>query len=196
VFGEYVNKQAEPYEYNPQKAKELMQAAGYPNGFQTNFLLPASGSGMQQPKPMAEYIQSNLAAIGITANLEVLEWGTYLGKWTKGDFGMSTRGITPVLYDPAPFLNIFFTCKFVVPNGSNAQSACSKEYDQVAESTYNTLDPQERVKKIHEAQDMLQKDVSWVFVDHEQDMYFASKKIDGLVIRGNYLIDFDKISVQ
>jgi peptide/nickel transport system substrate-binding protein len=196
VFGEYVNKQAEPYEYNPTKAKELLQAAGYGSGFQTTFLIPASGSGMQQPRAMAEYIQSNLAAVGITANLEVLEWGTYLGKWTKGDFGLSARGITPVLYDPSPFLNIFFTCKFVVPNGSNAQSSCTKEYDDVAESTYTILDPQERVKRIHQAQEMMQREVPWVFVDHELDMYFLSKRVDGMVMRGNYLIDFDKLSLQ
>ena len=137
-----------------------------------------------------------LIAIGITANLEVLEWGTYLAKWTKGDFGLSARGITPVLYDPSPFLNIFFTCKFVVPNGSNAQSSCTREYDDVAESTYKILDPQERVKKSHQAQEMMQREVSWDFVDHELDMYFLSKKVDGMVVRGNYLIDFDRISLQ
>lgn len=196
VFGDYVNKQAESYAYNLNKAKELMAAAGVTGGFETTFLIPSSGSGMQQPKPMAEYIQSNLAAIGITAKLEVLEWATYLAKWNRGEFGMSARGITPVLYDPSPFLNIFFTCRFVTPNGSNAQSSCDPEYDKVAEATYEISDPQERLKKVHEAQAMMQKNVSWVFIDHEMDMYFLTKSVQGLQVRGNYLIDFDKLSLQ
>jgi len=42
------------------------------------------GSGQIIPVPMAEYIQQNLAKVGIQIQLQTTEWISYLTKWAQG----------------------------------------------------------------------------------------------------------------
>lgn len=74
----------EHYPYDPAKAKELLTAAGYPNGFTTKIRVPTSGSSMLSPVPMAEWIQRDLAKVGIKMEIVTNDWVTYLGFWLKG----------------------------------------------------------------------------------------------------------------
>jgi peptide/nickel transport system substrate-binding protein len=71
---------ASDYEYNPEKAKELLAQAGYPDGFTTTIW--ASGD---ERKRIAEIIQGNLMEIGVTAEIEMFEWGTYIDVLMKGE---------------------------------------------------------------------------------------------------------------
>jgi len=73
-----------PYSYNPDKAKQLLKEAGFPNGFETVFWTSTSGSGQMIPVAMAEWIQRDLAKIGIKVKLETFDWITYLSKMFQG----------------------------------------------------------------------------------------------------------------
>ena len=68
------------YPYDPQKAKQLLAEAGYPNGFSTTLWVPESGSGMQSPVAMSTVMQSNLKAVGVNVTLQTMEWGAFLAK--------------------------------------------------------------------------------------------------------------------
>src|SRR5262249_59117559 len=101
--------QVTKYPYNPELAKKLLAEAGYPNGFPAVFWIPESGSGMQSPKTMAQAIQADLAAVGVTAAIQTFEWGAYLGKYGKGfgqeaDMGAMSFMLDPG--DPAPMLSL------------------------------------------------------------------------------------------
>ena len=74
----------DPYPYDPEGAKALLAEAGYPNGFETTLQTSTAGSGQILPVPMAEWIQRDLAKVGINAKLETFEWNTYVGIWVKG----------------------------------------------------------------------------------------------------------------
>jgi peptide/nickel transport system substrate-binding protein len=70
--------------YDPEKAKQLLAEAGYPNGFDTVFALPTAGSGMLDAVRIAEYLQKNWADVGIRASLESQEWTSYVPYFFKG----------------------------------------------------------------------------------------------------------------
>ena len=65
------------------KAKKLLAEAGYPNGFSFNITCSSTYEG---GLAVAQVVQSELKEIGITANLDVVEWGAYIDKWVKRDF--------------------------------------------------------------------------------------------------------------
>ena len=72
------------YPYDPKKAKELLKEAGYPDGFTFTLQTPTGGSYEITPVPMAEWVQRNLADVGIDMKIETSDWVTYLGYWVKG----------------------------------------------------------------------------------------------------------------
>jgi peptide/nickel transport system substrate-binding protein len=81
------------YPYNPEKAKALLAEAGYPDGFDTTIWMRSEKSTID----MCTAIQSNLADVGINADLEILEPGVYgmmyFGTgWTDGLFQSGTVG--------------------------------------------------------------------------------------------------------
>ncbi len=65
------------------KAKSLLAEAGYPNGF--SFKLTCS-STYEGGLAVAQVVQNELKAIGLDAQLDVVEWGVYIDKWVKRDF--------------------------------------------------------------------------------------------------------------
>lgn len=64
-------------------AKKLLADAGYPRGFSFKIVCsPTYEGGLA----VAQVAQEQLKKIGVTAELEVLEWGVYIDRWVKRDF--------------------------------------------------------------------------------------------------------------
>src|SRR5207247_5394825 len=117
------------YPYDPAKAKQLLAEAGYPSGFPAVFWIPESGSGMQSPKTMAQAIQADLAAVGITASIQTFEWGAYLNKYGKGlghdaDMGAMSFMLDPG--DPGPMLSLVIDGKGGFRGGAYANPEVDK----------------------------------------------------------------------
>ena len=72
------------YPHDPDKARALLAEAGYPDGFETTIQVPTGGSYMIDPVGIAEWVQRDLAAIGIRVNIDSSDWVTYLGHWIGG----------------------------------------------------------------------------------------------------------------
>ena len=72
------------YPYDPERARQLLAEAGLEDGFETAIRVPTSGSSMLIPVPMAEWIQRDLAQVGIDLEILTHDWVTYLGFWVKG----------------------------------------------------------------------------------------------------------------
>jgi peptide/nickel transport system substrate-binding protein len=81
--------------YDPEKAKELLAEAGYPNGFDTVIYAVAGASRSLGP---AIIVQENLRAVGINAKIEQLEIAAFIGKLRKGEAPMwvISMGLDPV----------------------------------------------------------------------------------------------------
>lgn len=70
------------YSYDPEKAKELLAEAGYPDGAG---LRPISISAMSEGGPIAEIVQANLSALGIEATVDLQEINTFISNAMKGN---------------------------------------------------------------------------------------------------------------
>ena len=106
-----------PYEYNLEKAKELMAEAGYPDGGVTVRLMTKD---MPEYRSTCEVIQAYLAEIGITVEILTYENALY-----------QTYRYQPAAYD-------FYLCQ-VAPNGQSYVPCGWKWYLQAGEDGKNTF---------------------------------------------------------
>ncbi|ASN06213.1 glutathione ABC transporter substrate-binding protein [Virgibacillus necropolis] len=86
VFG--YSENIEPYEYNINKAKELMKEAGFEDGVSLTLIT----SDRKERVSMAEVIKSQLKGIGVDIEIQVLEYGAYISAVDSGDHDMFIGG--------------------------------------------------------------------------------------------------------
>lgn len=93
------------YDYNPQKAKDLLKQSGFPNGFEIDlWYMPVARPYFPTPKPIAEAFAADLQAVGIRANLKTKDWAAYLADRNKAPgYPMFMLGWTGDYGDPDTF---------------------------------------------------------------------------------------------
>ena len=78
------------YEYDPQKATQLLTEAGYPQGFE--FVLRLAEPYLAYRRA-GEIIASQLAKVGLKARIEIIEWGQWLARvYRQADYDMTVMG--------------------------------------------------------------------------------------------------------
>ncbi len=79
-----------PYPHDPERARELLAEAGYPNGFEVSFELPEP---YNLERRSGQVIAQQLEEVGIRVNLSVVEWGTWIQRIFLGaDYDMTIIG--------------------------------------------------------------------------------------------------------
>lgn len=85
VFGYY---NPGDFEYNPEKAKQLLSEAGYPNGFDCTLWVNNNQSRVE----MCQAIQAMFMEIGVNCKVEVMEFGAFISRTTNGEHDMGYFG--------------------------------------------------------------------------------------------------------
>jgi peptide/nickel transport system substrate-binding protein len=191
----------EQYPYDPDRAQELLAEAGYPDGFEIEFWIPQSGSGMQQPVAMGTVIQDFLSRVGITANIQQFEWGTYLDRVIVPEdqaesvpemFEMSWIGDNG---DPDNFLYILLSGDQFPASGFNLGYYSNPEVDEILRTARQTTDQQERIPLYEEAQRLLMADLPVVPIDHEAQIVVMDSNIEGFVPHPTGVFRFETVQI-
>lgn len=186
------------YRYDPAKAKELLAQAGYPNGFKVTFWVPESGSGMQQPKAMGAAIQADLRAVGIEAEIQTFEWGTYLDKVLGNPdelpemFEMSWIGDNG---DPDNFLFILLSGDAWPPNGFNMGYYKNEQVDELLLQAQRLNDRTKREQLYQQALKLLVEDAPWAWIDHETQIVAMKKFIQGFKLHPTGVFRFQNVTL-
>jgi peptide/nickel transport system substrate-binding protein len=90
-----------PYEYNPDKAKQLLTQAGYPNGFEARMISQTAGIVAQAEA--AQAVARDLEKVGVKVTLQTMTDPTAVGQLVRGgqagpmfQFGNAARGVFDV----------------------------------------------------------------------------------------------------
>lgn len=155
------------------QAKLLLAEAGYPDGFEVDLTVPKTA----EEEPMGVVLQSQLAEIGITANLEVLEVPAFIERiFTNRDFAMQICGDTAGP-DPAALLNTYY----MSTSPTNIQNYNNPKVDEALTKAAATFDMAERQKYYAEALEMAVTDAPMVWIARGERVSAYWDYLDGFV---------------
>lgn len=168
------NPDLEGYEYDPEKARELLAEAGYADGFKTSVWTNSNPLRMQA----AEIIQADLAEVGIEMEVEIMEWGPYLAETGEGKHDMFILGWTTVTGDADYGLFPLFHSSTYGPSG-NRTFWSTPRLDELLSGARANSDPDERLEMYHEAQEIIAEGAPWIFMRAPINVDGARTNISG-----------------
>ena len=194
VYGPYHEDKTIRYPYDPEKAKALLKEAGFASGFDVTFFVPESGSGMQSPVEMGTVIQANLAAVGVRAKIQTMEWGAYLKKYLDAP-DMAEMSWNPSIGDPDHMMYMLLSSDRFPP-AFNAGFYQNPRVDELLRKGRTTIDEKERIPLYKEAQRLVVEDAPWIFVDHGKQVIVYRKRVQGFKLHPNFDLVLTQVWLQ
>jgi peptide/nickel transport system substrate-binding protein len=189
------NEDLEPYPYDPERARELIQEAGA-EGAEVTFYVTEGGSGMLDPVPMGTAIQADLEAVGLDVNIETYEWNTFLGRVNPGLEGKADMAeMAWMTNDPdtLPFLTLR-TAAFPEEGGFNSGYYSNPEVDRLLERARTATDREERARLYREVQEIVYEDAPWVFVANWKQNAVATSELENFRLQPSFLLELSDVS--
>jgi len=184
VFG---YREVGPYPYDPEMAMELLEAAGYPDGFSTTIRYNPGWRELG-----AEVLQAQLAEIGIDAQLISMEWGSYLEFTNRpvdqSEVDIYMLGWTTVTSDADYALYALLHGEQWAPGGSNRSFYRNERVDELLDAARRNPVPEEREQLYAEAIELIWEDAPWVFILFSQLRYGVRDNVRGLVYHPNFTL--------
>lgn len=184
-------------------AKALMAQAGYSKDkpLKVRSIISFAGSGQMQPQVMNEFIQQNLAEVGIQVEFDVRDWNALLANWRAGAKDPSTKGATTTnssyfSQDPFTALIRHVDSGLIPPKGTNWGYYGDKDMDAIFDGIRTEFDPKAQLALIQKAHEKYVNDALFLFVAHDVAPRAMSRKVKGFVPAQNWFVDFSSISMD
>ena len=196
------NADLEPYPYDPEEAKRLLDEAGWvdSNGDGTRdkdgveLVLRYATTTRELRKSVQAVVQQQWTLVGIGAQLDNYSgdifWNGYndggpqaLGQYDIAEFSTVPGGFP----DPD---SSGWTCAQRVsadnPDGSNTQGYCNEKIDELIAKQAVTIDPAARQEIFAEIQQIMYDDVIYIGMWQDPDLWSVSSRLQGVKFSGVY----------
>ena len=172
------------YEYNPEKAAELLAQSGY--GQDSPLKLSYKTSNNPLRVRIATIIQYQLKQAGIDVNVQSYDWGTFYGDIKDGRFQMYSLSWVG-LKMPDIFRYVFHSTS-VPPDGANRGRYVDPMVDSLIETAEKKTNLEEQAAIYKELQSYLHQQLPYVPLWYEDNILVRQKDIGGynLSADGNY----------
>ena len=170
------------YSYNPEKAKQLLQEAGYKN----EPIVFKFSAGNAAVKDYSQVIQNSLREIGLNINIETLDPNVLRQQLSQGQFQMNTGIWVGGNQDPIFFRDLFSTAK--IPNEKTKVSCCNRsrysnpEFDALIEQAFNETDRAKAKELYLRAQEIISRDLPLFPLWYPANMVVANKRVNNIKI--------------
>lgn len=169
---DYFNDLGELYPTDVEKAKELLKEAGYPDGISFKMTVP---SDYKFHMDTAELIQAQLKKANINATIDPIEFSTWLDKvYKQRDYETTIAGFIGYT-DPIRVLD-----RYVSTSDKDYLNYVSEDFDKAISNAMATLDRDELIKSVKEAQEIISRDCAAVFLQDPNDNIVLNKQYKGL----------------
>ena len=165
----------ERYEYDPDKARQLIEAAGYSKDDpRLRFVYKTTPEGHR----MAEILQAMLKQAGITLEIHTNEWATFYADLQRGNFALAASQLA--VASPHDYY-FFLHSSMMPPHGSNRVGYSNPEMDHLLEQADTTMDPIRRRAICAQIQQLAARDIPYLPLWWIDTLTIANQRARGFV---------------
>lgn len=176
-----------PYPYDPAKARQLLDAAGYPAQNGVRFHLTMKTSTEETTRLLAAVLQQQLRDVGIALDIRTFEFATFFSDITKGAYQMYSLRWIGGNNDPDIFEYTFESSR-MPPKGANRSYYSSADADRLIDAGRRELDPAKRKAIYAELQQDLARDLPYINLWYLDNVVVHSRRVRNIELSpaGNY----------
>jgi ABC-type transport system substrate-binding protein len=181
------NRDIPRYEYNPARARQLLDQAGYPAVNGIRFHLTMKTSTEENTRLLAAVLQQQLRQVGIALDIRSFDFATFFSDVTKGAFEMYSLRWIGGNEDPDIFEYAFHTSRFP-PRGANRSFYSNPRLDTLVDRARSELDQDTRKQLYAEIQTILAQDLPYINLWYIDNIVVHSRRVQNLRLNpsGNY----------
>jgi peptide/nickel transport system substrate-binding protein len=171
-------------EYDPERAKALLDEAGYPDpdgdGPRPRLSLSYKTTSVEYPRLQAAVIQQNLRAVGVEVDVRSYEFATLYADIIKGNFQIySLQWVGGALADPDILRRVFHSQQ-VPPGGFNRGHFNDPEVDRMIDEASKATDYETRRQLYGRVQQLLADAAPYISLWHRTNFALAQPELEGI----------------
>lgn len=187
------NPAVKPYPYDPDKAKQLLTEAGYPDGFEIDMGAPIGY--VAQSKDIAQAVIGDWAKVGVKANLVMTEWAIYNKEKLLSE---GRKGLEPayLMLKRYPSLDAGATMRTAFPSDAqwNYNLYSNPQVDELIKVQDTTVDVETRKKALFEIAQILSDDAAYVWLLWADWIHGAQKGVNYKVRPDGLIMVYDDVT--
>lgn len=175
------------YDYNPARARQLLDEAGYPAVNGVRFHLTMKSSTEESTRLMAAVLQQQLRAVGIALDIRTFEFATFFSDVTKGAFQLYSLRWIGGNEDPDIFEHVFY-CSNTPPQGANRSYYCNPQVDRLIDQGRREMAEPKRKADYAQIQRLVAGDLPYINLWYLDNVLVHSRRVKNLELNpsGNY----------
>lgn len=189
------NPDLQSYPYDPDKALELLAAAGFDEGNPLTFTFMAytipRGYNPVGDR-LATAIQEYWSEVGVEANIQTAEWTQYRADRRADMFQCSLSGWQGDNGDPDNFL--YSLLASASKGAGNTAYYENPEVDALLREAQVVSEQEERIPIYHEAEQLIVDDAPWAFLGYQKHQVVTRANITDFQLQPTYIYYFAGVS--
>ena len=187
AFGKYFDESlTNYYTKDVEKAKSLLADAGYPNGFEMTITVP---SNYQPHIDTAQVLVEQLKEIGVTAKIELVEWGTWVSDVYAGrQFQSTVVGVDASNMTARALLE-----RFTSDYAKNFINYNNADYDALFQQALTTYDDAGQTAIYKAMEKNLTENAANVYIQDLADLVAVRQGLEGVTFYPIYVLDLSTV---
>ncbi len=178
----YYNKNQDYIKFDRKVANKMLDESGYKikSGEKYRFQLSYKTTKNDTRYAIAKAIQGDLYKVGIKLDIQTLEWGRFKSDVEKGL--VQLWGLSWVGFKDPDIYRYVFSSKSFPPLGGNRGRYKNLELDRLLEKGKETVDLSERKLIYAKVQEIIEDDMPYIFLFHEDNYALVRKDIKNFTL--------------